>query len=124
VYSATHLIFGSISNAAAICGRQCTRLASASGSNGRAHWIIFSLTAQGENDLKTARGINQTPSPVPDLANNPLLTMDNVVCTPHIGYVTKEEYQTQFTDIFDQIVAYASGTPINVVNPDALADPS
>jgi D-3-phosphoglycerate dehydrogenase len=57
--------------------------------------------------------------PVTD-TDNPLLTMDNVVCTPHIGYVTKEEYQTQFTDIFDQIVAYASGTPINVVNPDAL----
>jgi phosphoglycerate dehydrogenase-like enzyme len=86
--------------------------------------IIFSLTVQGENDLKTAPGINQTRSPVPARANNPLLTMDNVVCTPHIGYVTKEEYQTQFTDIFDQIVAYASGTPIKLVNPDALADPS
>lgn len=48
--------------------------------------------------------------------NNPLLTMDNVICTPHIGYVTREEYETQFSDIFDQIVAYAAGTPINVVN--------
>jgi D-3-phosphoglycerate dehydrogenase len=57
--------------------------------------------------------------PVTD-TNNPLLAMDNVVCTPHIGYVTKEEYQTQFTDIFDQIVAYAGGKPINVVNPDAI----
>jgi D-3-phosphoglycerate dehydrogenase len=43
--------------------------------------------------------------------------MDNVICTPHIGYVTREEYQTQFSDIFDQIVAYAAGAPINVVNP-------
>ena len=49
-----------------------------------------------------------------------LLTMDNVVCTPHIGYVTREEYELQFSDIFDQIVAYASGRPINVVNPEAL----
>jgi D-3-phosphoglycerate dehydrogenase len=57
--------------------------------------------------------------PVTD-GNHPLLTMDNVVCTPHIGYVTKEEYQTQFSDIFDQILAYAAGTPINVVNPDVL----
>jgi D-3-phosphoglycerate dehydrogenase len=56
--------------------------------------------------------------PVTDM-NIPLLAMDNIVCTPHIGYVTKEEYQTQFTDIFDQIVAYAAGTPINIVNPDA-----
>jgi hypothetical protein len=43
--------------------------------------------------------------------------MSNVICTPHIGYVTNEEYQTQFTDIFDQILAYAAGSPINVVNP-------
>ncbi len=50
----------------------------------------------------------------------PLLTMSNVVCTPHIGYVTRDEYETQFTDIFDQINAYAAGVPINVVNPDVL----
>jgi D-3-phosphoglycerate dehydrogenase len=48
---------------------------------------------------------------------HPLLTMDNVVCTPHIGYVTRDEYEIQFSDIFDQIAAYAAGTPINVVNP-------
>jgi len=52
---------------------------------------------------------------------DPLLGMDNVVATPHIGYVTREEYELQFTDIFDQIVAYAAGQPINVVNPGALA---
>ena len=40
--------------------------------------------------------------------------------TPHIGYVTRDEYEIQFADIFDQIVAYAAGTPINVVNPDVL----
>ena len=50
----------------------------------------------------------------------PLFSMDNVVCTPHIGYVTREEYETQFSDIFDQIVAYADGRPINVVNPKVL----
>jgi D-3-phosphoglycerate dehydrogenase len=51
---------------------------------------------------------------------HPLVTMDNVVCTPHIGYVSREEYEVQFTDIFDQITAYAAGKPINVVNPDVL----
>jgi D-3-phosphoglycerate dehydrogenase len=51
---------------------------------------------------------------------DPLLTMANVVCTPHIGYVTRDEYELQFTDIFDQIVAYAAGSPINVVNPDVM----
>jgi D-3-phosphoglycerate dehydrogenase len=50
----------------------------------------------------------------------PLLAMQNVVCTPHIGYVTYEEYEIQFADIFDQIVGYAAGAPINVVNPQVL----
>jgi D-3-phosphoglycerate dehydrogenase / 2-oxoglutarate reductase len=50
----------------------------------------------------------------------PLFAMDNVVCTPHIGYVTRDEYEIQFSDIFEQIVAYAAGEPINVVNPKVL----
>jgi D-3-phosphoglycerate dehydrogenase len=52
---------------------------------------------------------------------HPLLGMPNVVCTPHIGYVTREEYDLQFSDIFDQVLAYAAGTPIHVVNPEAGA---
>jgi D-3-phosphoglycerate dehydrogenase len=51
---------------------------------------------------------------------DPLLNMDNVVATPHIGYVSRDEYEIQFTDIFDQIVSYAAGSPVNVVNPDVL----
>ena len=35
--------------------------------------------------------------------DHPLFKMENVVCTPHIGYVTREEYELQFSDIFDQI---------------------
>jgi D-3-phosphoglycerate dehydrogenase len=54
---------------------------------------------------------------------DPLLTMPNVVCTPHIGYVTHEEYDLQFSDIFDQVVAYAEGRPTNVVNPEVLERP-
>jgi D-3-phosphoglycerate dehydrogenase len=52
---------------------------------------------------------------------DPLLSLDNVVCTPHIGYVTSDEFELQFADIFDQIVAWAAGTPIHVVNPEVLA---
>ncbi len=59
--------------------------------------------------------------PVRDTAH-PLLNMANVVCTPHLGYVTRDEYEVQFVDIFDQIVAHAAGKPINVVNPDVLKD--
>ena len=51
---------------------------------------------------------------------HPLLNMPNVICTPHIGYVTNEEYETQFIDIFDQINAYAAGKPINVINTAVL----
>jgi len=52
--------------------------------------------------------------------NDPLLTLENVVATPHIGYVTRDEYELQFTDIFDQIVDFAAGTPTNVVNPAVM----
>jgi D-3-phosphoglycerate dehydrogenase len=52
--------------------------------------------------------------------SDPLLNMDNVVCTPHLGYVSRDEYEIQFADIFGQILAYAAGQPINVVNPDAI----
>jgi D-3-phosphoglycerate dehydrogenase / 2-oxoglutarate reductase len=52
--------------------------------------------------------------------NHPLLQMPNVVCTPHIGYVTRDEYELQFKDVFDQITAYCNGHPINVMNPEVL----
>ena len=42
---------------------------------------------------------------------DPLLSMPNVICTPHIGYVTRDEYELQFADIFDQIIAFAAGAP-------------
>jgi len=51
---------------------------------------------------------------------HPLLTMPNVVCTPHIGYVSREQFEVHFIDIFGQIVAWADGHPINVVNPEVL----
>jgi len=58
--------------------------------------------------------------PVTD-TRNPLLLMGNVVCTPHIGYVTRDEYEIQFSEIFDQITSYCAGKPINVVNPAVLS---
>ncbi|WP_238926880.1 D-2-hydroxyacid dehydrogenase family protein [Achromobacter xylosoxidans] len=52
---------------------------------------------------------------------DPLLQRPNAICTPHIGYVTEDEYETQFSDVFDQIVSYAAGKPIHVINPAVLA---
>lgn len=57
--------------------------------------------------------------PMCDTAN-PLLTHPNVLPTPHIGFVTEDEFDLQFSDIFDQINAYASGEPIHVINPEVL----
>jgi D-3-phosphoglycerate dehydrogenase len=54
--------------------------------------------------------------PLTDVTN-PLLTNPNVLATPHIGYVTEDEFDLQFSDIFDQINAYAEGAPIHMINP-------
>jgi D-3-phosphoglycerate dehydrogenase len=48
---------------------------------------------------------------------NILATDPNVLATPHIGYVTEDEFEMQFSDIFDQINAYADGAPIHMINP-------
>lgn len=74
--------------------------------------------ARGRPGMAAVDVYEEEPLRDPD---HPLLRMPNVVCTPHIGYVTRDEYETQFTDVFDQIIAYAAGTPTNVVNPDVLA---
>ncbi len=58
--------------------------------------------------------------PLRDLTH-PLLTHPNVLPTPHIGYVTEDEFDLQFSDIFDQINAYAAGNPIHMINPQVWA---
>jgi len=52
-------------------------------------------------------------------ADSPLLRMDNVVATPHLGYVEKDGYELYFGAAFQNIVDFASGTPKNVLNPEA-----
>ncbi len=52
---------------------------------------------------------------------DPLLRHPRVVATPHIGYVTHEEWDLQFSDIFDQINAFKAGRPINMINPGVMA---
>ena len=55
--------------------------------------------------------------PLKDVSN-PLLTHENVLATPHLGYVTEDEFDLQFSDIFDQVNAYAKGAPIHMINPE------
>ena len=49
-----------------------------------------------------------------------LATHPNVLATPHIGYVTEDEFDLQFSDIFEQVNAFAERAPIHVINPEAL----
>jgi D-3-phosphoglycerate dehydrogenase len=53
-------------------------------------------------------------------ANHPLLKMDNVTCTPHLGYVTQESYEDYYNVVVEDILAYAAGKPTHVLNPEAL----
>jgi D-3-phosphoglycerate dehydrogenase len=53
-------------------------------------------------------------------AAHPLLGMDNVVATPHLGYVERENYELYYGLVVDQILAYAAGHPVNVLNPEAV----
>ncbi len=48
---------------------------------------------------------------------DPLVSHSHVIGTPHIGYVTEDEFDPQLSDIFDQINAYAEGAPIHMTNP-------
>jgi D-3-phosphoglycerate dehydrogenase / 2-oxoglutarate reductase len=55
------------------------------------------------------------------VASHPLFAMDNVVCVPHIGYIERAGLEGMFSVMFDQVLAYARGEPINVANPEVLA---
>jgi D-3-phosphoglycerate dehydrogenase / 2-oxoglutarate reductase len=50
-----------------------------------------------------------------------LLKMDNVTCTPHLGYVTRESYEEYYAVVVNDLVSFAAGKPSNVLNPEALA---
>lgn len=56
--------------------------------------------------------------------NHPLLKMDNVVCTPHLGYVDRDTYEKYYGAAVDNLLAYAEGKPVNVLNPEALGKKS
>ena len=46
--------------------------------------------------------------------------MNNAICTPHLGYVERDSYESYYDAAVEQIIAYAEGKPTNVVNPEAL----
>jgi D-3-phosphoglycerate dehydrogenase len=62
----------------------------------------------------------QDSEPVLDAAH-PMLALPNALCTPHIGYVERDNFEHYFGTAFDNIVAFAQGRPQNIVNPQVLA---
>lgn len=80
------------------------------------------LVVQGVLEAEIAKGRIHAAvdvfdhEPLTDV-RNPLLIRENVLATPHIGYVTEDEFDLQFSDIFDQINAYAARKPIHMINP-------
>ncbi len=52
--------------------------------------------------------------------NDPLLSLENAICTPHLGYVEKDSYEMLFNAAFEQVQAFAAGNPITLVNPQVL----
>ena len=54
-------------------------------------------------------------------ASHPLLALPNVLCTPHLGYAVREKYMRFYGVAIDSILGFASGKPVNVINPDALS---
>ena len=72
--------------------------------------------AAGRPGLAGLDVFEREPLPV----DSPLLKMDNVVATPHLGYVEKDGYELYFRAAFRNIVDYAAGKPANVLNPEVL----
>ena len=45
----------------------------------------------------------------------PLLKMDNIVLSPHLGYVTQENFKTYFTQAVENVAAWLDSQPIRVL---------
>lgn len=56
----------------------------------------------------------------PILQGHALLRLENCICTPHIGYVEQDNYETYFGAAFDNVTNFIKGTPTHIINPGAL----
>ncbi|HTD91251.1 MAG TPA: NAD(P)-dependent oxidoreductase, partial [Burkholderiales bacterium] len=52
--------------------------------------------------------------------DHPLLKMPNVICTPHLGYAVTNTFEHLYGAAIDSILGFASGNPVNVLNPEVL----
>lgn len=49
--------------------------------------------------------------------DHPYRKLDNVVITPHLGYVSEQNYRKYFPDIVEDIRAFLDGKPVRVISP-------
>jgi phosphoglycerate dehydrogenase-like enzyme len=56
-------------------------------------------------------------------ADHPFRSLDNVVVTPHIGYVTEQLFRTSWQRMAQDVAAYLAGAPIRVVTDPADCPP-
>ena len=55
--------------------------------------------------------------------DHPFLSMPNVVCTQHLGWAEWDNFELYFSETFEQIAAYAAGTPLRLANPEVVRKP-
>jgi D-3-phosphoglycerate dehydrogenase / 2-oxoglutarate reductase len=80
------------------------------------HGALVAALRAGRPGMAAVDVFEEEPAP----AGHPLLSMDNVICTPHLGYVERDALDGILGASFDQILDYAAGKPSNVVNPTVL----
>jgi phosphoglycerate dehydrogenase-like enzyme len=49
-------------------------------------------------------------------AMHPFRTLDNVLATPHVGYVSRQNYEQFFSQMIEDIQAWAAGEPVRLLN--------
>jgi len=48
-------------------------------------------------------------------ADHPFRTLDNVLATPHVGYVSQNNYRLFYSQMIEDIQAWAAGQPIRLL---------
>ena len=74
---------------------------------------LFEALERGRPGMAAIDVFDEEPT-----VTDPLIHHPRVIATPHIGFVTREELDLQFSDIFDQILAFEAGEPVHMVNPE------
>ena len=83
----------------------------------RAELIEFGALEAGLKKGRPAYAAVDTYESEPVLgADHPLLHLPNCLCTPHIGFVERDNYEAYFGIAFDNINAYAASSPQNGVS--------